>query len=312
MIFTIEHIKSKIHHKSLLTPITDSFIKKSANTGRNCYYGNFRCLCGTEKQILLYCVYTGKTKSCGCLLFEKVPKNKKYHLLYPSLKGVYYAMVSRCYNKNNKGYKTYGGRGVSVCKEWLDNPQSFFDWAILSGYKPGLTLDKDFNGLGILYSPNTCKWVTHQQNQLNTTRSRKILYNGELINICQLERISGISDETLRNRIFKLGLTAEEAINWGRWKRSKKTKTLTYEQYNIKWIKNTLLQIEVQKKQKVNIPNVGVKIVDLFIIPTYIAWENETQRHAFYMDSRKVGVFKLPGAKRVWYRLSQFNEMLNS
>ena len=170
----------------------------------------YRCDCGNMRIASPTEVGSGSTLSCGCLRKDKIPPNKKYNMSHYRLKGVYFAMISRCYNPKNAQYKTYGGRGVKVCSSWKSNAQSFFDWAV-KGYKHGLQLDKDSNGLGKLYSPKTCRWVTHAVNQQNTSRSNKVLYKGRMVNITHLEKMTGIPDETLKRRIG-LGLTAEQAV----------------------------------------------------------------------------------------------------
>lgn len=71
-------------------------------------------------------------------------------------------MKTRCYNKNSLEYSNYGGRGITVCKEWKDDFKSFYDWAMSHGYKEGLTIDRiDNNGN---YEPNNCQWLTKSEN----------------------------------------------------------------------------------------------------------------------------------------------------
>ena len=43
-------------------------------------------------------------------------------------------MKTRCYNKNSPDYKNYGGRGIRICSEWLNNYLSFKSWAEENGY----------------------------------------------------------------------------------------------------------------------------------------------------------------------------------
>lgn len=78
-------------------------------------------------------------------------------------------MKQRCYNPNSSGYKYYGGMGVTVCDEWVDNFDNFERWAKLNGYKDGLTIDKDFlcDKFSIspkIYSPKTCIFIDKYQN----------------------------------------------------------------------------------------------------------------------------------------------------
>lgn len=76
-------------------------------------------------------------------------------------------MMQRCYNKNHKSYHNYGGRGVSVCDEW-HNKKTFVEWGLANGFHTNLDLDKDKKGDGMLYSPDTCCFITRKENNSYT------------------------------------------------------------------------------------------------------------------------------------------------
>lgn len=48
---------------------------------------------------------------------------------------IYYAIKERCYNHKTKCYERYGGRGIRMCEEWLNDFQAFYDWSVANGYK---------------------------------------------------------------------------------------------------------------------------------------------------------------------------------
>lgn len=74
-------------------------------------------------------------------------------------------MKQRCNNPKNKNYEKYGGRGIKICTEWLNDPKKFFDWAIKNGYKEGLSIDRiDVNGN---YEPDNCRWADNETQCLN-------------------------------------------------------------------------------------------------------------------------------------------------
>lgn len=76
-------------------------------------------------------------------------------------------MRSRCYTPSNQAYKNYGGRGITVCAEWLYDFQAFEDWAYSNGYREYLTIDRINNDKG--YFPDNCRWATMKQ-QTNNRR----------------------------------------------------------------------------------------------------------------------------------------------
>lgn len=70
-------------------------------------------------------------------------------------------MKARCFNPNYEKYHRYGGRGITICEEWL-NVKNFSEWAFANGWSKGLTLDRiDNNGN---YEPSNCQWVSVGKN----------------------------------------------------------------------------------------------------------------------------------------------------
>lgn len=76
-----------------------------------------------------------------------------------------HTIYQRCYNTGSDNYPRYGGRGITVCDEWLDNPEAFVDWALANGYRPDLQIDR-INGDGP-FSPENCRWVTREEQNAN-------------------------------------------------------------------------------------------------------------------------------------------------
>lgn len=79
-------------------------------------------------------------------------------------------MKNRCLCPTNASYNNYGGRGITVCREWIDNYLSFRDWALANGYRDNLEIDRHPNKNGN-YEPSNCRWATRGQ-QVRNTRKR--------------------------------------------------------------------------------------------------------------------------------------------
>lgn len=92
------------------------------------------------------------------------------------LKSIYNGMRLRCYNENNVNYKYYGGKGVTICDEWLLSFENFFDWATNNGYNENLTIDRIDSEKE--YSPDNCKWSTKKEQAYNRSMSVKLTLNG--------------------------------------------------------------------------------------------------------------------------------------
>lgn len=136
-----------------------------------------RCDCGRETVVASSYLINGDTNSCGCLKLELLFKRStKHSKARTRLYRVWANMIQRCYDPKHTHYHRYGGRGITVCDEWRDDFQAFYDWAMANGYdenapKGKCTIDRIDNDKG--YSPDNCRWVDMKIQRHNRTDSVK-------------------------------------------------------------------------------------------------------------------------------------------
>lgn len=173
-----------------------------------------KCDCGNECEVNGGALRTGSTKSCGCLQIELTAKRfRKYDESTSTLRNVLCSIKQRCLNPKNSDYYLYGGRGITVCKEWLDSENgmtSFVQWSLKNGYRPGLSIDRIDNNKG--YSPDNCRWVNNSVQGRNKRTNHMITFKDETHCLSEWAEIVGIKYQTLKQRINNYGWSIEDAL----------------------------------------------------------------------------------------------------
>lgn len=171
-----------------------------------------RCSCGNVKRIGIDALASGSTKSCGCLIVEQLRSmSLKHGGEGTALYSVWQGMKNRCYRSGTVGFHRYGGRGIRVCQEWVNDFAAFRDWAIAHGHAPGLEIDRqDVNGN---YEPTNCRWVTPlvQGNNRSTNVVLTVFGESETMKNWSRDKRCVVSYATLKQRI-KAGWNAERAL----------------------------------------------------------------------------------------------------
>lgn len=167
-----------------------------------------KCDCGNIITTSGNCLLKGHTKSCGCAVHDNKPLYK-HGLSKTRLHYIWRAMKDRCYNPKNSHYKSYGERGISLCDDWNNDFVSFYMWAINSGYREGLSIDRIDNEKG--YSPDNCKWSTDIEQANNKRKNKFITFNGKSKTLAQWCREFGLNYHSVQSRLNN-GWSIEKAF----------------------------------------------------------------------------------------------------
>ena len=116
------------------------------------------------------CFFAKNTLTSNAKQTHGMSKTRQYRIRH--------TMIQRCYRENFKSYEQYGAKGITVCKEWRESFENFWEWASANGYEDNLTIDR-INPNGN-YEPSNCRWVTqHEQilsQEKNAGRTAEDLY----------------------------------------------------------------------------------------------------------------------------------------
>lgn len=164
-----------------------------------------KCDCGNEVTAYATNLKSGHAISCGCAMRKSkgLSTQRIYH--------IYKGMINRCYKETDENYEIYGGRGITVCPEWLGENGlfNFKEWADKSGYADDLSIDRINNDKG--YSPDNCRWATDIEQQNNKRNNIVITYKGVAKTLPQWSRELNIPRYLLYSR-KKAGWTDEQCI----------------------------------------------------------------------------------------------------
>jgi hypothetical protein len=164
--------------------------------GKNyCLMWKCKCACGKTVTINAKKLKSGNTKSCGCLLIEqRITHGRHKSREYRTWIGI----KSRCYNPNNTGYPSYGGRGIKVCDRWLE---SFENFLADMGECPDFSMSIDRIDNDGDYAPDNCEWRTIGEQANNRRDNRLLEFAGRTQTVAQWARKFGISPITIGSRL---------------------------------------------------------------------------------------------------------------
>lgn len=123
-----------------------------------------------RRMVLVQCTKCKKEKETRADMPQKTDycsscDRQTHGMTNTRLYNIWSNMKARCYNENNNRYQYYGAKGIAVYADWVNDFTAFYEWAIMTGYKDELTIDRiDSNGD---YTPNNCRWATSSTQSAN-------------------------------------------------------------------------------------------------------------------------------------------------
>ena len=201
-----EDLTNKKYNQLLVIEEAEPVISKAGATTRKWHC---KCDCGNTTIVSHGHLKNGHTKSCGCLHKETMKAKLTTHgVRNTSTYRSWAAAKQRCTNPNNKRYKDYLGRGITMCPEWLNSFEAFYK--DMGDCPEGMTLDRiDNNGN---YEPSNCRWATDREQANNKRNNHLLTYQGRSQSIQKWSRETGINQGTICNRVNRLGWSDAEAL----------------------------------------------------------------------------------------------------
>jgi len=165
-----------------------------------------RCDCGRFKVVRGAHLKDKHVRSCGCWN-PRITHGMSGTRIY----NIWSKMLQRCYLKSDHAYSSYGGRGISVCREWRKF-ESFYNWSMDHGYSESLSIDRKNNDGN--YEPSNCRWATPKQQANNNRHNHLVNVDGKLITISQYADQLNVEQTRLRKKLV--------SVNWDTKKLNRK------------------------------------------------------------------------------------------
>ena len=179
-----------------------------------------KCDCGNYVVVLADSLKSGNTKGCGCYNVEMHRTlNRTHGKSRTRIYRIWRSMKARCYDPNSSRYTSYGGRGITICDEWINDFEAFDEWSTSHGYSEKLSIDRiDVNGN---YEPSNCRWATNDEQAVNKTNNHYLELNGEIKTVSEWARQLGVRYNLISNRLQR-GWSVENALTIPLLKRGEK------------------------------------------------------------------------------------------
>lgn len=121
----------------------------------------------------------------------------------------------RCFNPKNRKFPIYGGRGITMCKDWRGDFRKFISYMGLKP-TPKHTLERLDGNKG--YEPGNCIWALYSKQNNNRSFNRHLVVDGVKMTVAQAAKVTDIPHATILSRL-DAGKSDQEAISGEKYRR---------------------------------------------------------------------------------------------
>lgn len=187
---------------------------KRAKDGRVMWF--CRCSCGRISLVRGSQLTRGRISSCGCLRDERTVSRSTKHgeAKRKHVNDVYFiwqGIKARCYNKNHISYERYGGRGIKMCDEWLND---FVCFNKDMGARPSKIHSVERIDVNLGYSKQNCYWATDIEQSKNKSSTKKYDFRGGRYSIPELAELLEVKRATLYHYLVIKNHSTEECYEF--------------------------------------------------------------------------------------------------
>ncbi len=130
------------------------------------------------------------------------------------IRDIWRTLKRRCNNPKDKDYKRYGGRGVTICDQWANDFEIFYNWCIDNKLTKGLQIDRIDNNKG--YCKDNCRVVTPKENSRNKSNNLFITYKGITKRLIEWSEDLDKKYDTLYHQIYVYNWSLEKVLDVSR------------------------------------------------------------------------------------------------
>lgn len=205
-------------------------VVRAAEDGRLRSYSLCRCDCGAEKLVRGAKLHSGESGGCRPCGSKAAVRAKGMHCESRGRVGegrspefsTWAAMVGRCMYPSAPNYAGYGGRGITVCVQWL-GPSGFKCFLRDMGRKPSPAHSIDRVDVNGNYEPGNCRWASPKEQMNNRRCNVHVEFGGERLTVSQWADRVGVTTQAMRHRLrqgwpLNVALTQRSVPRNERWK----------------------------------------------------------------------------------------------